>query len=163
MKSLYELTADYNAVLTLLDNEDIDFDVVADTLEAIEENINDKAENYAKLIRKFEAEEKAIKEEAKRLTDRAKTSANRAERLKTALFERLKRSNIQKVEGKIFTISFRNSTAVNVVDQSLIPDELMRVVPETKAPDKLAIAERLKAGEVVAGCELQTNQSLQIK
>jgi CHASE3 domain sensor protein len=163
MKSLYELTADYKQVLSMLDDEEVDFEMVADTLESIEESINDKAENYAKLIRKFEAEEKAIKEEAKRLTDRAKTSANRAERLKTALSERLKHSDIQKVEGKIFTISFRNSTAVNVVDQTLIPDELMRIVPETKAPDKMAIAERLKAGEVVAGCELQTNQSLQIK
>jgi len=43
---------------------------------------------------------------------------------------------------------------VDVVDEKLIPVEYMRVIPESKAPDKVGILKLLKTGVKIAGVEL---------
>jgi hypothetical protein len=52
-------------------------------------------------------------------------------------------------EGKtmnfgLFQLGYRKSTAVNITDDTAIPSEYMRVIPESKAPDKTAIKDALK-------------------
>ena len=72
MSNLYQLTNNYEIVLNMLYDEDADEEMILDTLEAIEGEIEDKADNYAKIIKELEAKQNARKEEAKRLTESAK-------------------------------------------------------------------------------------------
>jgi hypothetical protein len=65
-----------------------------------------------------------------------------------------------KVEIDLHKISFRASTAVNIIDEVRIPNRYIKV--ETKI-DKDALRRDLKAGLVVEGAELITNKSLQIR
>lgn len=159
---LYELTEQYNQVSALLEQDDMDAEMLLDTLESIQEAVEVKAENIAKLVRKYEAESEAIKSEAKRLSERAAKSAKNADKLKEYISDNLQRAGIGKVEGKFFTIGFRKSTSVNVIDFASLPDDFKITKTEIVA-DKKAIGERLKDGEEIAGCELVTNQNLQIK
>ena len=55
MESLYELTEQYAAVRDMLFDEDVDEQVINDTLESIEGAIEMKADNYAKIIRETTA------------------------------------------------------------------------------------------------------------
>lgn len=160
--NLYNLTDNWLKVQYMFDDEDADIELLQDTLEAIEEPIKDKVENIGKLIRKFESESLAIESEIKRLQDRNSRSKRNAERLKEYVSENLQRASIDKVEGSLFTYSFRKSTSVNVIDESMIPKEYVneKVVSSV---DKKAVGDALKKGVIVAGCELVTKQNLQFK
>jgi hypothetical protein len=57
-------------------------------------------------------------------------------------------------------LSFRNSTAVNITDETHIPAEY--IIVETKV-DKMKLKEALKNGEEIKGAELVTNKSIQIR
>ncbi|MBO1683294.1 siphovirus Gp157 family protein, partial [[Clostridium] scindens] len=48
---LYELTEQYDGVMNLLYDGETDEQTILDTLESIEGEIEDKADNYAKIIK----------------------------------------------------------------------------------------------------------------
>lgn len=60
-----------------------------DTLQAIEESIQDKAQNIALLIRNLEADTEAIKLEEKRLADRRRAVENNCKSLKDYLYQQM--------------------------------------------------------------------------
>ena len=77
MSNLYQLTNNYETVHDMLMQEDCDEQMILDTLESIEGEIEDKADNYAKIIAELEAKANARKNEAKRLTESARIYENR--------------------------------------------------------------------------------------
>ena len=64
---LYELTEQYDGVMNLLYDGETDEQTILDTLESIEGEIEDKADNYAKIIKTMTAEAEAIKSEEDRI------------------------------------------------------------------------------------------------
>ena len=68
MSSLYELNEKWKQISDMLYEEEIDEQCILDTLESIESEIEDKADNYAKMIKNLMASSEAKKEEAKKLT-----------------------------------------------------------------------------------------------
>ena len=59
-------------------------------------------------------------------------------------------------------IGYRKSTSVNIVNEEELPKDLL-VEKVSISPDKKAIGELLKNGEVVSGAELVENKNIQIK
>ena len=55
MSTLYELTQDYQALLEMMEDTE-DAQVVIDTLEGVEGEIEIKADGYAKVMRQLEGE-----------------------------------------------------------------------------------------------------------
>ena len=69
------------------------------------------------------------------------------------------------VEGKKlktdkFTFSFRKSTAVEVIDETAIPDEFVEV---KRNISRVELKKRLSAGEEIKGATLVEKQSLSIR
>lgn len=160
--NLYNLTDNWVHIQSMFNDEEADIELLQDTLEAIEEPIREKVENIGKLIRKFESESLAIEAEIKRLQDRNSRSKRNAERLKEYVSDNLQRASIEKVEGNLFTFSFRKSTSVNILDETVIPKEFINEKVVTSV-DKKAVGDALKNGVEVSGCELVTKQNLQFK
>lgn len=161
--NLYELSQNYIHLLSLLDDSDeLNKDAIQETLEALGDSIEVKAENYCKIIRKYEAEREAIKNEVVRLTDRAAHIAKKVDILKESLAQNLQKTGKTKIEGSLFTIGFRKSSSVNVINIDHLPDEYKREVREVVA-DKALIKERIKFGVEVPGAEIVEKQNLQIK
>src|SRR5690554_44600 len=104
---LYELTENYLQLLEMA--EDMDPELLRDTLESIQESIEDKAENTAKLIKSLEADVKAIKEEEKRLADRRKALEKKIENIKDYLQDQLELAGIDKVKRPTITVSIQNN------------------------------------------------------
>lgn len=157
---LYELTAQYKQLQELAD--DLDPITLQDTLEAIEESIEDKAENTAKLIRSWEAEAKAIKEEEKRLAERRKALESNAKRTKEYLFEQLEIAGIQKVKRPLITVSIANNPqSVEILDSTLIPSLFM--IDQDPVIDKKALLAALKNGAEIDGCAIKQGKGLRIK
>ena len=65
--NIYELTNDFDKVLNMLENEEIDEQTAYDTLEGIEGDIDYKLENCVKYVRNTEGRIQGLKGEVERL------------------------------------------------------------------------------------------------
>ena len=74
MNSLYHLTTDYQQLLNLLYDGEVDQQTVMDTLDALEDAIEDKADGYAVIIKTIDADVDAIEAEIKRLQEIGRAS-----------------------------------------------------------------------------------------
>ena len=72
MSSIYELTGEYLELMNMLEDEEIDEQTIIDTLEALDGEIENKADNYAKIIKSLESDIDGISKENDRLTARKK-------------------------------------------------------------------------------------------
>lgn len=147
---LYELSEQYEEVLNMLYDEDVDEQTVFDTLEGIEGEIEDKADNYAKMIKSLLASASVLKAEEERLHARRQSSENYAQRLKDTL-----QANLEFIgKTKFKTDLFSFSVATNGGKQPLVITENMDeipgkfLIPQPPVPNKDAIRELLETKEV---------------
>lgn len=120
---------------------------------------DEKIEGIALYVKNLKAEAEAIHTEIERLKDRAESKKKKAERLAQYLSCVLCG---KKFETAKTSLCFRKSYVVQINNELLVPEEFMKIKTEKK-PDKTAIANRIKCGEFVPGCELVEKNNLQIK
>lgn len=158
---LYELTEAYKNIWDLVEDGDVDPQALEATLKQVEEDINAKAGNIAKLIKSIEAEAQVIRLEEKRLSDRRRALENKKDCIKRYLEEQLASAGIDKVKTPLFTVSIQNnSPSVELIDESLIPEKYV-VITRTFA--KKEILEAVKNGEDIPGAVMKQTRSLRIK
>lgn len=87
MSRLYELKENYKQIASMLYEEEIDEQCILDTLESIEGEIEEKADNYAVIIKELLGDAEICKQEKLRLEARQKSFENRAKLLKDKLQE----------------------------------------------------------------------------
>lgn len=156
--NLYELTQNYLHVLEMAENGDD----LADTLESLEDAIEVKAENTAKVIKQLEANAEMLANEAKRLSERKSAIENNVRNLKSYLQEQLEKCGKSKIKGEIFTVAIQNNPqSVEVVDETKIPIEFF--VEQAPKLDKKTLLQHLKNAEQIPGAELRQSQSLRIR
>lgn len=163
---LYELTSKRQELLDLIaamDSEDLELsDAVGDTLEALDEAIQDKAEAVASFIFSLQADSAALKQEEQRLAERRRLNDAKVERMKTYLVDALDEAEVDKVKSSRFTVGFRKSQAVDVLDLDMLPESLKRTKTIVEA-DKTAIKQAFKQGIDVPGALLIDKRNLSIK
>lgn len=158
---LFELTANYMQVLHLIE-EGADFELYENTLESIQEGINDKAENIAKLIKSIEGDVLVLKAEEKRLNERRTSLESQVKQLKEYLHHNLEICGVKKVKGQLFTIGIqKNPPSVNVLDETKIPKSYF--IPQPDKLDRKSLIEAFKNGELIEGAELTQGESLRIR
>lgn len=157
---LYELSDAYRG---LLDRDDLDPQAVVDTLDAIKDEIETKADNIASLIDELQSSAERKKAKAKDWNESAKSDLQRAQWLKQYLTSELDNAGIKKVETDNHLLSVRNFKASTVIDDfNSLPDDYKLTKTETVG-DKVGIYQALKAGETVPGAHLKDNRSVVIK
>jgi hypothetical protein len=114
--------------------------------------------DLAAYLKGEESEAEAIREQAKRLMDRAGRHQRRAAWLLDVIARNVEPG--RKLRDARSEIGWRKSTAVKITDESAIADDLCRY---SRAVDRAEIAKRLKAGEKVEGAELEHRQNLVVK
>ena len=162
MSNIYQLANNYETVLNMLYNEEIDEQMIFDTLESIEGEIEDKADNYAKIIKELEAKQKARKEEAKRLTDSAKVFENRVKALKNNLFNAMKETGKTKFATNLFSFNIaKNGGKQALTIDGDVPEEYTKTIIEN---DTDKIRQALENGENLPFAHLEPRgESLRIK
>ena len=120
---------------------------------------DEKIEGIALYIKNLKAEADAIHAEIERLKDREESKKKKADRLAQYLASVLCG---KKFETAKTSLSFRKSSVVQISNELLVPEEFMKIKTEKK-PDKTAIANWIKSGNFIPGCELIEKQNLQIK
>jgi hypothetical protein len=68
---------------------------------------------------------------------------------------------VRSLKGNIKTISLRaGSESVVVMDESALPTEYMRIIPEQRVPDKAAIAKAIRSGRNVPGAVMSRGEDV---
>lgn len=162
MSNLYQLTNKYETVLNMLYDEEIDEQMILDTLESIEGEIEDKADGYAKIIKELEARRDARKAEAKRLTESAKVFENRVNTLKSNLFNAMKTTGKTKFATDLFSFNItKNGGKQPLTIDGEVPKEYTKTVIEN---DTDKIRQALENGKKLPFAHLEPRgESLRIK
>lgn len=159
--NLYELTAVYQRLQNQLESgEDVEgiIAVIGDELEA-------KADGYARVIRNMESQVSAFKEEEKRIAENRKRLEAGIERLKQNLFESMKATGKEKFKTDLFSFSIqKNGGKIPVivdVETELLPDDLVQI---TEKPDLEAIRKYIEeTGDLTYAHFGERGESLRIK
>ena len=162
MSNLYVLKENWKQVSDMLYEEEIDEQMILDTLESIGGEIEDKADGYAKIIKELEAKKNARKEEAKRLTESAKVFENRVNTLKQNLFNTMKSTGKTKFATNLFTFNIaKNGGKQALTIDGDVPEEYTKTVIEN---DTDKIRQALENGENLPFAHLEPRgESLRIK
>jgi hypothetical protein len=159
---LYELGEAYQHVLDAAVQDDDD-EPFSPALRQIEDAIEVKAENLAKVIKTLEAEGTAIKKEVARLTARAAARQNKAEHLKDYLLAQLESVGLDSVKGALLSVGLQNSPlSCQITAEELVPEEFKSVVTSI-AIDRRAIIEQAKEGRVIDGVRIEQKRHLRIR
>lgn len=161
--TLYDLTGELLELLELAQDPDTDLDALADTMESVNLEFNDKADGYAKIIRTLTAQADMLKAEAARMKEREKSFRDRAETIRKNLEAAMLATDKRKIKTAMFTFSIRRNPESVVIDrQDSVPERFLKFKePEI---DKIAIKKALKAGENLDGfAHLEQTESLQIR
>lgn len=145
MATLYEIKAEYLEVYNM---DDVEEDVWFDTLEAIEGELEVKADAYAKLIKEYEAESAKFKAEAQRLVERQRVYENRVKRMKDRIYLTMKETGLKEIPNTLFKIKIQANGGVAplIIKEGVkIPEEYQKV---TTTIDNDKIREALKTQEL---------------
>lgn len=163
MSRLYDLKEDYKKIAEMLYEEEIDEECILDTLESIEAEIEDKADNYAVIIKELLADAKICKEEKQRLENRQKSFENRAKFLKDRLEETMRETGKLKFKTAKFSFGIQTNGGLAPLwiteDINIIPEPYLK-----KEPDNTKIRQAIDSGEILPFAHLEPRgESLRIK
>ena len=162
MASMYELTADYMTVLAMASDGETPPDVIANTLDAIGEEIEIKAENSAIVMQEIKAEADKIDSEIKRLTARKKALETNADAIKDRIYNAMKTTNKKKFKTTLFSFSIGNNPPKLVIDdETKIPKKYL--IPQPAKIDNATLKADLNAGKKCRYAHLEQGESLKIK
>ena len=140
MATMYELTEDYLSLLDLADDPDVPADSIADTMEAIETEIEIKADNVARILREMSARSDALKAEEQRMAAKRRDLEAKHDALKKRLEEMMRKTGKTKFKTDLFSFSIqKNGGKIPIimdVETADLPDDLVIV---SEKPDLEAI------------------------
>ena len=162
MSSLYQLTEAYQELLSMALDPETDPEALADTMEAIDGEIEVKADGYAKVMKELKAIADARKAEAKRLLDGAKSVEANIDRMKSALMTAMKLTGKTKFKTELFGYNIqKNPPSLKIDMPDRVPEEFL--IPQEPKVDSAAIKKELKEGVVYDWCHLEQSESLRIR
>lgn len=161
MSSLFNLKDNYKQVYELIADQE-DEQILKDTLDSINDTLEDKADGYVAVIKSLETDNNVIDEEIKRLKQRKTSNENGIKRLKETLQQVMEETGKEKFKTALNSYSIANNPpSLEVKDKNVVPKEFF-----TEQEPKLNKKELLKAvkeGLEIKGIELKQSRSLRVR
>lgn len=168
---LYEYAEEFGTLFDSLDEMDGEEMEQAwfDTLESIEAEFEDKAENLIAFIKELNGQAAVLREQEKAFAERRRVKERRAERLKKYLLDCMNTVGRKKIDRPLGCASVRNNAETpRFADEGAFiawaknnAGELLRYKdPEI---DKAAVKRCLQEGHEIVGVTLERSQSVVIK
>lgn len=160
METLYELTDNYQQVLEIA--EQLDPKTLKDTLDGINDAIDDKAENTAKVIKELEGNINTLTAEIQRLNERKTALNNNVRYLKEYLQNEMEKVGKTKIKGELFNVGIQNNPpSVRVEDERKIPRDYFN--EQEPKLDKTRLKNDLKSGAAIDGAELRQTRGVRVR
>ena len=159
---LYEINDVYLSIQELMSDESTDMEMLGATLKNVNDELETKAENYAKIIKQIEGDIETVKKEKDRLTSKQRAMENNVRWLKMNLQSAMELQGKKKFKTDLFSFNIqKNPKSVQVTcDPSLLDERFQSIKVDA---DKKAIKEALEAGETVEGATIVQSESLRIR
>ena len=166
MATLYELTGQYQALLELAEDPDTDPVVLIETMEALEGEIEVKADGYARVIRQMEADVVAMKVEESRIANRRHAYENNIQSMKNRLEDAMFQTGKTKFKTDLFSFNIQKNPPKVVIDcEADIPEAFL--IPQPAKVDTVAIKKSLQDADEAPIWEgiahLEQGESLRIR
>lgn len=165
MATLYELGQGFLELLAIAEEGDTDPQMIKDTMEALEGEIEDKIEGCACVMKELDGKAAVLDREIERLTKRKEAIERNSERIKRGIEGIMRLTGNPKIKTKLFTFRIQKNTPAVVLettDVHAIPERFWKI-PEPGI-DKTAIKAALKAGEKLPGiAHLEQGEGLRIE
>lgn len=165
MANIYEITQDYLQIQEMMEDPELDPQTLADTFEAVEGELEIKAENYAKVMKNLEGDVAGLKAEIERLTTKKKTIENNIKSMKSTLQGVMELTGKTKFKTDLFSFGIQKnapSVIIDAEDVRDIPEDYLKFKePEV---DKTAIKAAINDGVDLSGiAHLEQSVSLRIR
>jgi hypothetical protein len=158
---LYHIHQSHRQLLLQIEENGGELSHEAETaLKGLQIGLNENLASLAYTVKELEDKALLVDNEIKRLNGLKKSYLNNAEYFKTYIDTVMKETGLTKVEENNIRLSYRRSTAVEIIDAEALDTRYLNTVV---TPNKTAIKAAIEAGELVRGAEIVERQNLQIK
>lgn len=166
MSALYQITEAIDMVMAEFYNEEVDEQAIFDTIEALEMEFEDKADNYAKVYKTLKYDAEVIKMEIERLQLRLQSFENTAQRLKDTLEANMKQIGKAKFKTSLFSFGIQKNgglqpLVLNVANVTELPKDYL--IPQDPLPNNKRIRELLASERVPWAHLAPRGESLRIR
>lgn len=162
MATLYQLTDEWMQLLEMAEDPDIDEQAIKDTLEGLGGEIEEKADNYAKVIAELNGKEELLKGEIDRLSARKKSIENTITRMKANLQEAMEITGKEKFKTELFSFNIQNNPPKVVIDEGAkIPKAYL--IEQEPVVNKQMIKDDLKNGKQLKFAHFEQTRGLRIR
>lgn len=161
MSNLYQLNQTWQELVNMLYQDDVDEQMILDTLESIEGDIEDKADNYAYIIAEIKNDVNACKTEKTRLEKRQKVLENRENRLKNYLADVMRNTGKTNFKTQLHTFRIQKNGGKRALTiDGEVPKDYTKIVIEN---DTDKIRQALESGKELSFAHLEPqSESLRI-
>lgn len=154
--NLFELTGQYLALMEMMEDPDTDPQAVADTLESIEGEIEDKADAYAAIRTELNGKINTIKGEVERLKKLSAVIENNVKRMEGSLELAMRATGKTKFKTALHSFGIVKNGGlapleVDEEDATKLPPEFQKI---TITADNKAIRDYLAAGNALKWARL---------
>lgn len=165
MATMYKVSEEYAELLSALEFSETEEEAaeIWEKLVALEGDIVDKADTYARIIRNKQAEAEGFKAEKQRLEKCQKAAENVVERLKQILLNSMQLIDVKSIQTGIGKWNIQmNPPKCDVKNEDAVPDEFH--IPQPDKIDKAGILKHFRAtGEILPGVEITQSAGIRFK
>ncbi len=159
MATIFELTKEQARLKDLVESGELTEEMAADTFEGMEFDLDNKINDYCRVINSMNADLTTIENEISRLSVLKSEKQNQIKNIKRTLMLGLNGIEKTKFDTGLFKGHLRKGPqSVVITNEGDIPAEYI-TVKVTEQPDKAALKAALKLGDKIKGCELATGES----
>lgn len=127
--TLYEITTDIQQLLEMAQDPEVDPQIISDTMEGLEAELETKAEGYIVVIKELEAQEEKYRAEISRLGKHLDTIGKNIDRMKNRLLEAMQAAGKDKLPTEHFKLSVaKNGGLAPLVYDRDVPSEYRKIV-----------------------------------
>lgn len=162
--SLYHIQTEYKQLAEQIIESGGEVDEqVENALKINAEQLQEKAVQFALMIKDYENDISAIDKEMERLQGLKSSREKAQKRLKDIISNAMLLYEVSEIKGENFKLSFRESSSVKIEDESLVPMFFKEKQPVTYKIPLAEIKKAITGGESVPGAVLVKSKNLQIK
>ena len=158
------LTGEYIQLMQMLEDASAEDEAeIVAAMEAVTDDIEDKADAYARIMKNLLADVDALDVEEKRLKARRTALENRVDRLKSAIQNAMELTGAKKLKTSIGNWSIqKNPLSVSAVDVEKVPARFL--IEQPPKVDRRAILEEFKqTGELFDGVTITQSESVRFR
>ncbi|UBH07876.1 siphovirus Gp157 family protein [Macrococcus armenti] len=162
MSNLFDLNISELEILEMLENEELSFEDVKDTLDAIKDEKYRKYDFMQKMILSLKGDVNTLKERETTLSKRRKSYENKIKSLQNYMLDAMKFKGEEKFKTEEFTYFIRTTKSTHIEDETLLPERYL--IPQPPKVDRQTIKNDIvKNGIEVPGAAIVENESLGVR